>query len=119
MFCPTFLLVSFSCQSSGTIFRKRRKNWRLGKYFLGIKNNAELNRWTKKISDICGLSFYFSLPVKTLAACAAFNKEFALSLDGFFLGFLSKFFIAETRVSISMGINASNEHPYVPTCIRE
>lgn len=60
---------------SRNVKQNRRKNWRLGKYFLGIKNNAELNRWTKKISDICGLSFYFSLPVKTLAACAAFNKE--------------------------------------------
>ena len=60
---------------SRNVKQNRRKNWRLGKYFLGIKNNAELNRWTKKISDICGLSFYFSLPVKTLVACAAFNKE--------------------------------------------
>ena len=24
--------------------QNRRKNWRLGKHFLGIKNNAELNR---------------------------------------------------------------------------
>ena len=60
---------------SRNVKQNRRKNWRLGKYFLGIKNNAELNRWTKKISDICGLSFYFSLPVKTRVACAAFNKE--------------------------------------------
>ena len=56
---------------SRNVKQNRRKNWRLGKYFLGIKNNAELNRWTKKISDICGLSFHFSLPVKTLVACAA------------------------------------------------
>lgn len=60
---------------SRNVKQNRRKNWRLGKYFLGIKNNAELNGWTKKISNICGLSFYFSLPVKTLTACAAFNKE--------------------------------------------
>ena len=60
---------------SRNVKQNRRKNWRLGKYFLGIKNNAELNRWTKKISDICGLSFQFSLTVKTLVACAAFNKE--------------------------------------------
>ena len=61
---------------SRNVKQNRRKNWRLGKYFLGIKNNAELDRWTKKkISDICELSFYFSLPVKTRVACAAFNKE--------------------------------------------
>ena len=60
---------------SRNVKQNRRKNWRLGKYFLGIKNNTELNRWTKKISDICGLSFHFSLPVKTLVACAAFNQE--------------------------------------------
>ena len=58
---------------SRNVKQNRRKNWRLGKYFLGIKNNAELNRWTEKISDICGLSFYFSLSVKTLVVCAAFN----------------------------------------------
>ena len=58
---------------SRNVKQNRRKNWRLGKYFLGIKNNAELNRWTKKISDICGLSCYFSLPVKTLAACTLPN----------------------------------------------
>ena len=46
-------------------------------------------------------------------------QAFALSLDGFFFALLSKFFIVETSVSTSMGINASNEHPYVPTCIRE
>lgn len=33
---------------SRNVKQNRRKNWRLGKYFLGIKNNAELNRWTKK-----------------------------------------------------------------------
>ena len=51
---------------SRNVKQNRRKNWRLGKYFLGIKNNAELNRWTKKISDICGLSFYFSLSFVTI-----------------------------------------------------
>ena len=30
---------------SRNVKQNRRKNWRLGKYFLGIKNNAELNRW--------------------------------------------------------------------------
>ena len=39
---------------SRNVKQNRRKNWRLGKYFSGIKNNAELNRWTKKISNICG-----------------------------------------------------------------
>ena len=41
---------------SRNVKQNRRKNWRLGKYFLGIKNNTELNRWTKKISY---LQLYF------------------------------------------------------------
>ena len=31
---------------SRNVKQNRRKNWHLGKYFLGIKNNTELNRWT-------------------------------------------------------------------------
>ena len=55
MFCPTFLLVSFSCQSSGTIFRKREATRRF----------VETSEWPEQKSSESSEQIVYKSNVKT------------------------------------------------------
>ena len=54
MFCPIFLLVSFSCQSSGTIFRKREATRRF----------VETSEWPEQKSSESSEQLFISRTLK-------------------------------------------------------